>query len=124
MFKKLSILAAFSVALAAPVFAEGNVKAGKKVYFKCMKCHSVTRDRHKVGPTMYQIIGRQVGSAKDFKYSRALQELGANGVVWNEETLNAFLRKPREYAKGTRMKFSGLKNEQDRLDIIAYMKTM
>ena len=125
MFKNLSAaVVLLATTMAAPAFAEGDVTQGKKVYFKCMKCHSMTRDRHKKGPTMYQIVGRQAGVARGFDYSRAFGELADNGVIWDEANLSEFLKKPRAYAKGTRMKFSGIEDEQQRKDLIAYLKTM
>ncbi len=63
------------------------------------------------------------GSRLGYNYSPAMKEAGAKGLVWNEENLNKFLENPKAMTPGTRMAFAGLKNAQDRADVIAYLKT-
>ncbi len=97
----------------------GDAAQGKKVFYKCISCHAVDEGVNKVGPSLYGIVGRPAGSIEGFKYSDA----NANsGIVWTEETLFAYLEKPQEFIKGTRMAFPGLPVAQDRADIIAYLK--
>ena len=99
----------------------GDVAAGEKVFKKCKACHMVTKERHKSGPHLVNLFGRAAGSAEGFKkYSKAMME---SGVVWNEETLDAYLEAPKKYIKGTRMAFAGLRKEKDRANVIAYLQT-
>ena len=99
----------------------GDAAAGEKVFKKCKACHMVTKERHKSGPHLVNLFGRAAGSAEGFKkYSKAMKE---SGVVWNEETLDAYLEAPKKYIKGTRMAFAGLRKEKDRANVIAYLRT-
>ena len=99
----------------------GDVAAGEKVFKKCKACHMVTKERHKSGPHLVNLFGRAAGSAEGFKkYSKAMK---GSGVVWDAETLDAYLEAPKKYIKGTRMAFAGLKKEKDRANVIAYLQT-
>lgn len=123
MFKNL--LTAICL-LAAPTLclAEGDVAKGEKVFKKCKACHAVGDGaKHKVGPELNGVVGRAIAGAEGFKYSDALGTLGAEGKTWTAEELAAFLTKPREYAKGTKMSFAGLRKEADRTDVIAYLES-
>ena len=102
-------------------FASGDVAAGEKVFKKCKACHVVDAKKHKTGPHLVDIMGRAAGSSDGYKkYSNALK---SSGIVWNEETLNGYLEKPKAYVKGTRMVFAGLRKEEDRANVIAYLKS-
>ena len=94
---------------------------GADVFKKCMACQAVGENaRAKVGPPLNGVVGHPAGSVEGFKYSEAL--LGA-GITWDEETLSAFLKAPRNYLLGTKMSFAGLKTDQDIANVIAYLKT-
>lgn len=100
----------------------GDAAAGEKVFRKCMACHAVGEDAvNKVGPVLNGIIDRQVAAVPDFSYSDVLMEMGAEGKVWTVEEMDAFLAKPRDYAKGTKMSFAGLRKDEDRANVIAYL---
>ncbi len=102
----------------------GDAEKGEKVFRKCKACHAVGADaKNKVGPILNGIVGRTAASVPDFNYSDVFLELGANGTVWTPEELAAFLEKPRDYAKGTKMSFAGLRKEEERTDVIAYLAT-
>lgn len=104
--------------------AEGDPDAGAKVFRKCKACHAVGEGaENKVGPALNGIVGRQAATVADFGYSPALIELSEGGLVWTPEELDAFLTKPRDYAKGIKMTFAGLRKEEDRVNIIAYLAT-
>ena len=115
-------LAAVCTAAAADEF--GDPVAGEKVFRKCKSCHQLGQGaKHRIGPHLNGIFGRQAGSHEDFRYSKALVRAGTGGLEWHADTLDAFLEKPRALASGTRMSFAGLKKSDDRLNLIAYLRT-
>ena len=103
--------------------ASGDAMRGKKVFRKCMACHTVEKDgRSRVGPNLWGIVDQAAGAVEGYKYSKALIERAEAGLVWDAESLDAYLRKPREFLKGGKMVFAGLRKEQDRLDVITYLR--
>ena len=105
---------------AAPAMASGDAAAGEKLFKRCKACHVVDAEKHKTGPHLVNIMGRTAGTVEGYKrYSKAMK---ASGIVWNEETLDGYLEKPKAYVKGTRMAFAGLRKEADRTNVIAYLK--
>jgi cytochrome c len=114
-----------AVALAAPAAAqEGKAEDGAEVFKKCRACHDVGPGaRNKVGPYLNGIIGRKAGTIEGFAYSEANTAAGAGGLVWTEEVMFKYLENPLVFMKGTKMAFAGLKDPQDRKDVIAYLKT-
>lgn len=124
MFKKV-LASVFMVSVSATVAAaEGDAAKGEKVFRKCKACHAVGDGaENKVGPILNGVVGRAVAAGEGFEYSEALVAMGADGVVWDEANLAAFLEKPREYAAGTKMSFAGLRKEKDRDNVIAYLAT-
>jgi cytochrome c2 len=110
---------------AAPALAQdGNAEEGAEVYKKCRACHDVGPDaKNKVGPLLNDIIGRKAGTIEGFAYSEANKAAGDGGLVWTEEVMFKYLENPLTYMKGTKMAFAGLKDPQDRKDVIAYLKT-
>lgn len=108
---------------AQPAAADGDAEAGEKVYARCKACHTIEEGGpHRVGPNLHGIVGRTAGTVEGFKYSKAMIEAGENGLVWDEENLDKYLENPRAHIKGNRMAFPGLKKEDEREDIIAYLK--
>lgn len=98
----------------------GDAAAGETVFAQCKTCHLVEEGKNGVGPSLYGVIGREAGTVAGFNYSDA----NANsGVTWTPEVLFEYLEAPREFMPGTRMAFPGLKDPQDRADVIAYLKT-
>lgn len=119
------ISAAFlALALSAPAVAAGDPANGQKLFKKCAACHSLDEGKKKVGPSLYKIFGATPGQVAKFRYSKGMVAYGATGVVWNEETLDAWLKKPKDLVKKTKMAFPGFKKEQDRADVIAYLKSL
>ena len=101
------------------LLALGDVDTGKKVYKKCAACHSIAQDgRNKIGPKLYNVVGRATGSISDYKYSKALASYGKE---WTFEELNSFLIKPSTWIKGNKMGFAGLKKDEDRASVILYL---
>ena len=113
-------------ALLAPVRApaqEGNAADGADVYKKCRACHDVEPEaKNKVGPLLNGIIGRQAGTIEGYNYSEANKQAGVKGLVWTEEAMFKYLEAPLSFMPGTKMAFAGLKDAQDRRDLIAYLK--
>ena len=108
-------------AMNTPALAEGDIKAGKKVFKKCKACHDVKEGKNKVGPSLYNIVGATAGSVEGFKYSKALKD---SGIVWDEENLRAFVTKPKKLIPGNRMAFAGLKKEKQIDDLLAYLNSV
>ena len=103
------------------LLASANASEGKKVFKKCASCHSISKGgKNKIGPALWGVIGRQVGTVTDYKYSKSLI---AYGKKWSFEEMNGFLIKPKEWIPGTKMAFAGLKNEKDRASLILYMNS-
>ena len=113
-----------AAALASPAAAqEGNAEEGAEVYKKCRACHEVGPEaKNRVGPVLNEIIGRKAGTIDGFAYSDTNKAAGAGGLVWTEEVLFKYLESPLVFMKGTKMAFVGLKDPQDRKDVIAYLK--
>ena len=103
------------------LLASANASEGEKVFKKCASCHSISKGgKNKIGPALWGVIGRQVGTVTDYKYSKSLI---AYGKKWSFEEMNGFLIKPKEWIPGTKMAFAGLKNEKDRASLILYMNS-
>ena len=101
------------------LLASANVADGEKVFKKCAACHSIAKGGgNKIGPALWGVLGRQAGSVSDYKYSKAM---AAHGKTWSFEEMNSFLIKPRDWIKGTKMSFAGLKSKNDRVAVILYM---
>ena len=103
----------------ATLMALGDVASGEKIFKKCAACHSIIKGgKNNIGPALYNVVGRQSGAIKDYKYSKALV---GHGKVWSFEELNGYLLKPAKWIKGTKMAFAGLRKEKDRASVIKYL---
>lgn len=120
---KVSVLAATALlALTATSFADGHAAKGEKIFKKCAACHAVGADaKNKVGPELNGIVGRKVASIDGFKYSPAMIEFGAGDKVWDVETIDAYLADPKDVVPKGKMAFAGLKKEDERAHVIAYL---
>ena len=93
------------------------------MFRKCKACHQVGEGAvNRSGPHLNGVFGRQAGRVEDFRYSSAMEEAGEAGLTWTSETLGAFLTKPRDYLKGTKMAFPGLRSADDIAAIEAYLR--
>jgi cytochrome c len=117
----LTILAAaaFVTLATAPSRADGDADKGKKVFAKCMACHTLEAGKNKVGPSLHGIIGRKSGSVEGFTYSDAMKNAG---LTWDEATLDKYLTAPKKEVPGNKMAFPGLPKPDDRANVIAYLK--
>ena len=101
------------------LFASTNAAEGAKIFKKCAACHSITEGGgNKIGPALWGVLGRKAGSISDYKYSKAMT---AHGKLWSFEEMDGFLTKPKDWIKGTKMSFLGLKSEKERAAVILYM---
>ena len=118
-----ALTAALAIAAAATGAAAqeaGDSAAGEKVFRKCMACHAVEEGQNRVGPHLHGVVGRDVAAVEDFTYSDAIVAWG-EGKTWDPELLDSFLEDPRGVVEGTKMIFAGLKDAEDRADVIAYL---
>ena len=103
----------------AALLALGSVEDGEKVFKKCAACHSINSGgRNNIGPKLWNVMFRPVGSVADYKYSKALSSYGKE---WSWEEMNGFLLKPSKWIKGNKMGFAGLKKDEDRASVILYL---
>ena len=102
-------------------FAAEDAERGAKAFQACVACHSLEPGRHFTGPSLANLFGRKAGTAPGFqRYSDALK---SSDVVWNEETVDAWLREPARFIPGNEMKFPGVKDEKVRRGLVQYLKT-
>lgn len=103
-----------------PLLAKANVQNGIVVFKKCASCHMAEKGGpNKIGPNLYNVLGAEKGKHPGYTYSQAMEKKGGK---WTYEDLNHFLYDPRGYLPGTKMSFAGLKNDQERADVIAYLR--
>ena len=115
-----AVLVSVAVILASGgASAAGDAAKGKKVFNKCKACHTVAAGKNKIGPSLHGVFGLTSGTVPKFRYSSAMKKAK---IVWSDETLDAYLTKPKKYVPGTKMAFSGLKKKADRDNLITYLK--
>ena len=103
------------------VLPKADVAAGQATFAKCQSCHSLTANG--TGPNLTGVVGRHPGTEAGFSYSDGMKAFGAKQAVWDYDHLYMFLKGPQAYVNGTKMTFVGLKQPQDRINIIAYLRT-
>ena len=105
------------------LMASADAAAGQKLSRACAACHTFEKGgANRVGPNLWGIVGAKHAHADGFAYSDAIKAM--HDKPWNEAELNHFLYSPKAYAKGTKMAYAGLKNDQDRANLIAWLKTL
>lgn len=110
------------VAMAAADPAQ--IAQGEKVFKQCKACHEIGDGaKNKVGPVLTGVVGRTAGMAEGFKYSPAMKDAGAGGLVWTHDTLDQYLRNPKGFVAKNKMAFAGLKTEGDIEAVIAYLSS-
>ena len=101
------------------IIIDGDLDRGRKLYLQCRACHSLKENEpHKIGPNLFKIIGSTAGTMKGYNYSDALSK---SEIVWTKENLDLWLEKPYEILPGNKMVFSGMRKQEDRNDLIAYV---
>ena len=104
------------------MIADGDVAKGEKVSKKCKACHVFDEGgKNKLGPALWGIVGRDIGSYEGFSYSGAMSELEGD---WTYDALDQFLAAPKTYMPGTKMVFAGVRKEEDRANLLAYLRTL
>lgn len=100
-------------------YVSASVENGARIFRRCQSCHTVDEGgRNMVGPNLHGVFGADAGAKEGFRYSPAMSE---SGIVWSAETLDAYLANPRTYIPRNRMSFAGLRDEEDRNDLIAWL---
>ena len=120
---RVGIAIAVFLLMAGPVQAEGDVAKGEQVFKKCMACHAINDKANKHGPHLVSIVGRSVASIEGYNYSEGMKAHAATGAVWDEAALLAYIENPKAVVAKTKMAFAGLKKEDERADLIAFLKT-
>jgi cytochrome c len=111
-------IAATLLAATSGAWADGDAARGEKLFAECAACHSLDRAVESVGPSLYGVIGRKAGEGGDFRYSPALKR---SGIIWNEQSIDAFVADPQAVVPGNRMPFAGIPDAAARADLIAYL---
>ena len=105
----------------AEVYASADAAAGEKLFRQCKACHSTEAGKNGTGPSLYGIVGRSADSEAGYGYSGALASVVAE---WTPEALNDFITDPKGYAPGTKMTYKGLKDAEDRANLIAWLDAL
>jgi len=104
------------------LLASADAGDGKKIFRKCKACHTADKGgRHKVGPNLWDVVGRAKAGAGGYRFSGVLAGLGG---TWTFADLDAFLARPKAFAPGTKMTFRGVKKAADRAALIAYLRSL
>lgn len=107
------------IATAGPAAAADTAR-GQELYRKCVSCHTLDANgRNRAGPRLHGLFGRVAGSVTDYRYSDALK---GSGIIWTAQTLDAYLKDSEAFVPGTKM-YGGLSLDQDREDLIAYLRS-
>lgn len=113
------VLAIAMIAAAPTVAMSADADAGKTIFNKCKACHQVGKNG--VGPHLDGVVGRKAGSVEGYNYSEALKK---SGITWDEAALDKWLQGPAKDVPGTKMIFAGIKDADDRANLIEYLKTL
>jgi len=109
----------------AELLAKADVAKGESQSKKCLACHSLEKGGpNKIGPNLWGVVDRPVAHHEGFSYSEAMKAFSEGGKTWTYENLDHFLTNPKALVPGTAMSFAGLKNDQDRADLVAYLRTL
>jgi cytochrome c len=108
---------------AIPAWADGDAALGEQIFKKCAVCHSIADKANRVGPSLLGVVGRKVATAEGYNYSDSMKAFAATGAVWDEKTLNTYLVDPKATVAQTKMAFPGLKEQADRDNVIAFLKS-
>lgn len=124
MTKSIGLTAAvLALALGGQAALAQDAENGEALFKQCRACHQIGENaKNLVGPQLNGVVGRKAASVEGFNYSQASKDAAAKGLVWTEDQLMTYLANPQAFMPGTKMAYAGLKDENDRKDIIAYLK--
>jgi cytochrome c len=115
------LAALLALAAAGGSAAAADIEAGKSTFKKCALCHTNELGKNKVGPSLFEIVGRKSASLDNYNYSDAMKNFKH---TWDAQTLDTYLTDPHAMVPGTKMIFPGIKNKMERADLIAYLETL
>lgn len=123
---RLTIAALMVLAIAGVAHAQqGDAVEGEAQFRKCMACHSVGEGAaSRIGPVLNDVFGRRAGTYPGFSYSKVMVDAGKKGLIWSPETVSEWITAPRAFLPGTKMAFVGVKDDEERANIIAYLLTL
>jgi cytochrome c len=113
----------FFAATTGPVLADGDAAKGEKVFNKCKACHTADAETNRVGPHLKGVIGRKVATVADYKYSDDMISFGAANPTWDDDLFLKYIENPKASIPKTKMAFAGVKKEDEREDLLAYLKS-
>jgi len=125
MLQRIALMLLLACAVASKVVAADSAdrERGAKLFKQCVSCHKVgPKARNGVGPHLNGVFGRRAGSVEGFRYSQDIRRAGVTGMVWTADKLDVYIENPQALVSGTRMMFRGVKDPQDRRDVIAYLR--
>lgn len=106
----------------AELIASADPKHGEKVFGACKACHTAdTSGKNKIGPNLWNVVGRKKATEPGFSYSDAFHKLEGN---WTDADLEKFIHSPKEFAPGTKMTFAGIKKNKDLAALIVYLHSL
>jgi len=119
----IALLALLALPAAAQAQTVGDAAAGEKAFAKCKACHVADAETNRVGPHLKGLIGRNVASVENYKYSEAMLEFAKANPVWTEELFLQYIENPKAMVPKTKMVYPGSKKEDERADLLAFLKT-
>ncbi len=123
MMKSMFLAAAALSLMTGAALADGDAAKGEKVFNQCKACHEAEKGVNKVGPTLKGVIGRKIASVEGFAYSDDMKAFGTARGTWDDATFLEYIENPKKDVPHTKMAFPGLKKEDQRQDLLAYLKT-
>lgn len=123
MIRSLLLVAAFLGLMIETAIADSDIIEGEKVFQRCLSCHSVADKTNKAGPYLRGVVGRPAATVEGFAYSEAMKAFGATGAIWDEATLDKFLKDPSGTVRGMKMTAPPVRRDTERADLIAFLKS-
>jgi cytochrome c len=120
-FPRVIVAASGLAILSTAALADGDPSAGKHVFAKCAVCHTAEPGKNKIGPSLFNLVGRPAGSVPGYNYSPAMHDLDK---TWDSASLDEYLANPKAVVPGTKMIFPGIADKKDRDDVIAFITTL
>jgi cytochrome c len=119
----IALFALLALPVAAHAQTAGDAAKGEKAFAKCKACHVADAETNRVGPHLKGLIGRNVASVENYKYSEAMLEFAKTNPVWTEELFLQYIENPKAMVPKTKMVYPGSKKEEERADLLAFLKT-